>query len=143
MTPASKLRPSRIQGIALLELMLATAILGIALISLGMAVGRCVKGLVGAECLQAALDVAEQTLTERRLAMFAEGEVKVGSHEGECERENRHFSWRQQIETTETPDLFKSTLTLRWKEGAREQERSFVSLMGKNAFRKKTENKNP
>ncbi len=131
------------RGIALLEIMLATAILGIALVSLGIAVGRCVRGLTGSESLHAALDVAEQALVERRLAAFAEGEVKPGSYEGERVVGSRHFSWRQQIEGTEDPDLFRSTLTVRWKEGAREEERNFVSLVARKVVKPPPQTGNP
>ena len=122
-------------GIALLELMLAVAILGVALISLGISVGRCVRGLTASEQVRLALDAAEQVRAERQLAAIAEGEVKTGVFEGERPGARGPVSWKQQVETTDDPNLLRSTLTIRWSERGRIMERSFVELASRKALR--------
>ena len=54
------------RGVTLLELMVATAILGVALIALAVAVGRCLRGVSAADRMQMALDVARRCRMEVR-----------------------------------------------------------------------------
>lgn len=118
-------------GIALLELMLATAILGIALISLGIAVARCVRGFAASEQIRVVLQVGEEVLAQSQLAASVEGEVKAGVHEGERRTSRGPVSWTQQVETTEDPNVLRSMLILRWSERGHPRERSFVSLVSR------------
>ncbi|MFZ4695276.1 MAG: type II secretion system protein [Verrucomicrobiia bacterium] len=128
-------RPMPPAGIALLELMLATAIMGIALIALGIAVGRCVRGLTATEHLRGALDALEQALVERELSASVEGEVKMGTFEGERVTPRGPIKWEQRVETTDDPEILRSTWIVRWSEGGRPRERSFVGLVARKPLR--------
>ncbi len=122
---------SKVKGIALLELMLATAILGIALVALGIAVSRCVRGLSAAARVQIALDLAKSRFSEWKTSVLEEDEIQPGVYDGAQEINHRRFEWRQEIESTDDPDLLKMTLIIHWREGGLEQQRSFVSLIPK------------
>ena len=117
------------RGIALLELVLATAILGTVLVALGVAVGRSVWALSASDCLQVALDLAQERYAEWKTDAVMEDEIKPSSYDGEKELNHRKFTWQHQIEATDHPKIFQSTIIIRWKEGGREQERIFVSLV--------------
>lgn len=119
-------------GIALLEIMVATAVFGIALITLGAAIGRCVQSLSTANRLQQAVDLAEHQLEEWKVSVANQDEVATGSEEGEKEIQNRVYSWSREIEETKELDLLKFTLTIRWHEGQVERQWKFVSIVNKN-----------
>ncbi len=118
-----------LSAVALLELMLATAILGLALTNLGIAVGRCVRGVSSSDNVQIALDLAENYLQEWKIANSLETEIQVGSYSGEKTVRNRKFEWHQNVEETDDAELLKSTLAVSWKEGSTAQEQTFVSLV--------------
>ena len=120
-----------LRGIALLELMLATAIFGMALVTLGIAVGRCLRGLSAADTLQAAMDLAQHRLTAWKIESSLETEIKPGTEEGSGIMHGREFEWRQEIVETDDLKVLKSILTIAWNQGGQEQERTFVSLVQK------------
>lgn len=111
--------------------MLATAILGIALISLGIAVARCVRGFSASEQIRVVLQVGEEVLIQKRVADSVEGEVRTGVQDGERRTSRGTVAWRQQVETTDNPEVLRSTLVLHWSERGRPHERSFVSLVAR------------
>jgi type II secretion system protein I len=117
------------RGFTLLELMLATAILGVALIALGVAVGRCLRGVSAADHLQMALDVARRCRMEWQINAAMESEVRSGVDEGEKSVQGQRFAWRHEVETSEETDQLVSRLTIRWKEGALDRQREFVELI--------------
>ncbi len=110
---------------ALLELMFATAILGIALITLGIAMGRCVRGLSDSDHVNGAVRVADNRLAEWRAAASGPDGIHTGVFEGRQADGPQQFTWRHEIETTQDAGIFKSTLTVQWDH----QERIFVSLV--------------
>jgi len=116
-------------GIALLELMLAAAILGVALIGLGIAVGRCVRGLSAANHLEAALDATEQRFEEWRKEAATATEIKEETTSGEMVIHDRTFTWTQVVEATEDNKAMKLALTIVWLEGEAPRERTFVALV--------------
>jgi ABC-type anion transport system duplicated permease subunit len=109
--------------------MLATAILGVALIALGVAVGRCLRGVSAADHLQMALDVARRCRMEWQVNAAMESEARSGVEEGEKSVQGRRFAWRHEIEPSEDVDQFVSRLTIRWKEGTLNRQREFVELV--------------
>lgn len=111
--------------------MLATLIFGMALVTLGVGVGRCLRGLSAADTLQAAMDLAEHRLTAWKIESSLETEIKPGTGEGTGVMHGREFEWRQEIVETDDPKALKSILTIFWSQGGQEQERSFVSLVQK------------
>jgi hypothetical protein len=116
------------QGIALLELVLATAILGIAMVTLGMAIGNCIRGFVAARNLQAVLEVSQQRMAEWKVLSMTEP-IKAETSEGEAVAHQRKFTWSHEIQATDDPEIFKSLLTVGWNEERAEQQRIFVTLV--------------
>lgn len=123
------------RGVTLLELMLATAILGVALITLAVAVGRCLRGVSAADRLQMATEVARRCRMEWQINSGLEGEARAGVEEGEKTIENQRFAWRNEIQPTEDPEILVSRLTVRWKEGILPRDRVFVELVPKKQLR--------
>lgn len=116
------------RGMMLLELMLATAILGIALVTLAIAIGRCVHGMAAAEEVDAAVRIAENRLAEWKIGTVGRGEIRPGVWNGARTVGPRRFEWRQNVAVTAEPGVYESTLVVRWGQGAHPQERRFVWL---------------
>jgi type II secretory pathway pseudopilin PulG len=130
----------RTLGFGLLELVIATAIFGIALVVLASSIGRCVRALTSADNLQWATDLAEQQIEVWKAESSLEDEIKPGSKNGSQTFRNRIFDWEQQIEDvptekdetfTEKSKLIRYTLRLKWKDVNTEKERTFVTLASK------------
>lgn len=120
----------------LLELMLATAILGIALVALGVAVARGVKGLTLADRVDGASEVAHWRWQQWRLQRRAStDEARIGSENGERMFGGRLYSWQNEVAATDDPDRMEWRLVVRWKDGGREDERRFVCLIPRQAGR--------
>jgi type II secretion system protein I len=114
-------RPGGRRAFLLIEVLLAGAILGIALIVLGIAVARCVHGL----SVTGNYRMASQVLDER-LAFFDRGnDLRQGTWDGAVERDGRTFVWKHEITPTDDPRFFKERVQVSWKQsdGKREESR--------------------
>ena len=116
------------RGMALLELVIATAILGTALILIGMGAGYCIQGLTIANNIQTATEIAEERMEQWKAGIAADQDIKATASKGDHTVNGRLFSWQQQVESTDNVKIFKSTLTVQWKEGASEREYVFTTL---------------
>jgi type II secretion system protein I len=114
--PESRTRNS---GYILLEVLIAGVILGIALLALSVAVGRCVHGLSVADGYRGASQVLDD-----RMNLFDTGtRFQPGSLTGTSEINGRKYEWKHDVVPTDDPKLFKEIITVRWKQadGIREE----------------------
>ena len=101
-----------------MEVLLAGAILGIALVVLGVAVARCVHGLSVTENYRTASRVLDE-----RLAFFDQGnELRQGTSDGTVERDGRRFDWKHEVAPTDDPRFFKERVQVSWKQSDGERE---------------------
>ena len=104
----------------LLEVMLAVAIVGTALFTIAMAIGRCTDAAKNASNYTVAHDLAEMKLLEcANPTNFVEG-ISTGDF-----GENfPAFQWQREItmDASQLESLFKQTITVKWKERNRDYD---------------------
>ena len=112
----------------MIEVLLAGAILGIALIVLSVAAARCVHGLSVSENYRTASQVLDE-----RLAFFDAGnELKQGVWDGVVERDGRKFDWKHEIIPTEDPHFFKERIQVSWKQSDGTRDETWEAYRWKN-----------
>jgi general secretion pathway protein I len=107
-------------GFTLLEVMLAVAIVGTALFTIAMAIGRCTDSAKNASNYTVAHDLAELKLLEcANTTNFVEG-ISTGDF-GE---NYPTFQWQREIvmDESQLESLFKQTITVKWKERNRDYD---------------------
>lgn len=115
-------------GFALLEILLATLILGIALIALGIAAGQCVSGIAAARAMDGALEIARENFEEWSLSVESREEILMKSKRGERMLRHRRYLWNWNVEATQDSKILRITMSLRWMERGLEKERVFERL---------------
>lgn len=108
----SSVRKGSRSGFLLIEVLLAGAILGIALIVMSIAVARCVHGLSVSSNYRA----ASQVLGERLAYFDTEHDLRQGVWDGDVERDGRTFTWRHEIIPTDDPRFFKEKIQVSWNQ---------------------------
>ena len=123
-TPAnSKLRtpnPDHRSAFTLLEVMLAVAIVGTALFTIAMAIGRCMDSAKNASNYTVAHDLAEMKLLEfSNPTNFTEGITTGDFGDG-----FPNFQWQREIvvDDSQLESLYKQALTIKWRERNREYD---------------------
>jgi type II secretion system protein I len=130
--PCERRQYNKQSGITLLELVVATAILGMSLTALAIAVGRCLQGFSAANNAQVAVDLAEGRFAQ--LKMKAEDDTsRPQGEEGELTIQGRKFIWHEEIDLTEDQKLYKASVSVGWLEGGIHKERTFIGLLQKGA----------
>ncbi|MBI5685144.1 MAG: prepilin-type N-terminal cleavage/methylation domain-containing protein [Verrucomicrobia bacterium] len=107
-------------GFTLLEVMLAVAIVGTALFTIAMAIGRCTDAAKNASNYTVAHDLAELKLLEcANPTNFTEGITT-----GDFGENFPAYQWQREIvmDASQLESLFKQTLTIKWKERNREYD---------------------
>jgi type II secretion system protein I len=107
-------------GFILLEVLIASVILGIALIALNIAVARCVHGMSVSDSYRSASQVLDE-----RLNVFDTGtQFRPGIWDGKTEVNGRSFEWKHEVIATDHPKLFREVISVRWKQadGVREEK---------------------
>jgi type II secretory pathway pseudopilin PulG len=115
------------QAFTLLEVMLAVAIVGTALFTIAMAIGRCTDSAKNASNYSIAHDLAELKLLEStNPTNFTEGITT-----GDFGENFPAFQWQREIvvEESQIQSLFKQTLTVKWRERNREYDVTLNSLL--------------
>ena len=101
-------------------------------------------GIVGALiCISAATRLRSVTddyataanLAQKRLASVAtdlatqQSQFTASDQQGDFSDTNPGFSWQQQVETTELPDLDRVTITISWQAGSGQRQAQFVTYV--------------
>src|SRR6185503_15536058 len=89
-------------GFILMEVLMAGAILGIALIGMNVAVARCIHALN----VTANYDAAHEIMTDQLNSFGIENTTfRQGVWEGSVERNGRRFDWKHELLPTDHPKL--------------------------------------
>jgi len=111
----------------LLEVMLAVAIVGTALFTIAMAIGRCTDSAKNASNYTLARDLAEMKLLECNNAT----NFTVGITTGDFGNNFPNFQWQREVAVDESQldSLYKQTLTIKWRERNREYDMTLNTLL--------------
>lgn len=126
-------RPSRFtfyvsrSGFTLLEVMLAVAIVGTALFTIAMAIGRCTDSAKNASNYTVARDLAEMKLLECANAT----NLIMGVSTGDFGNNFPNFQWQREVavDDSQLDSLYKQTLTIKWRERNREYDMTLNTLL--------------
>ncbi|HZO87604.1 MAG TPA: prepilin-type N-terminal cleavage/methylation domain-containing protein [Chthonomonadaceae bacterium] len=116
------------RGFTLIEMIVATLLLAIGVVGALTAISTATRASGMAEQIQTAALLARRRLTEVELQPEA---LVGGEQQGNFGAEYPGYLWRQSVETTGYPDLFKVTLTLRWGPVGHPYERVYTTFLRK------------
>lgn len=121
------MRPRDDQAFTLLEVMLAVAIVGTALFTIAMAIGRCTDSAKNASNYTVAHDLVEMKLLECNNPT----NFTVGITTGDFGEGFPNFQWQREIAEDESQlqSLYKQTLTIKWKERNRDYDVTLNSFL--------------
>ncbi len=107
-------------GFTLLEVLVAVAILGLVVLGVTGLVVQGVRGLRIADERHAAMELAEQKLTELTLT----SDLSPGAEEGDYGENWPDHRWQAEVAETDVPDLYRVTVTVLWDSGGVERRPS-------------------
>jgi len=116
------------QGFTLLEVMLAVAIVGTALFSIALAIGRCMDAARQTGSYTTAHDLAEAKLMEFNNAT----NFFLGVTSGDCDPANHPgFQWQREIvaDDSQIESLYRQTLTVTWKDRGKDYDVTLTSML--------------
>lgn len=122
-TPFVALRNRR--GFSLLETLLALAIFGIVIVSVGEAVVMQTRSEKLAEDMTRAVLLAQNIVEEIRYGEDYGEEEESGSFEGE----DAGFDWEYQVTEADVDGLFKISVAVTWSDGQGRKEYRTETLM--------------
>jgi prepilin-type N-terminal cleavage/methylation domain-containing protein len=128
-------RPGRRAGLTLIEVILATAILGVGLVTLVAATGRCLAVARKAKEYETARRLIGQMDLEIPIELE---EIEEGVERGEFTGEFRGYTWEREIEEfpEEDLELFVVRSTVRWTDKGREASEQVVTYIYGPTYRK-------
>jgi len=114
-------------GFTLLEVMLAVAIVGTALFTIAMAIGRCTDSAKNASNYTVAHDLAEMKLME----FSNPTNFTMGITTGDFGDGFPNFQWQREIiaDDNQLESLYKQTLVIKWRERNREYDVTMNTIL--------------
>ena len=114
------------RGFTLVEMIIATLILGLAVVGAMTAINFATRSSGYAEQIQTATLLAQQQLGD---AEQHSDTLSGGDSEGDFDQSNSSYHWKQSVETTDYQNLFKVTVTVQWGEKNSPHERSLTTYI--------------
>ncbi len=115
-------------GFTLLEVLVAVAILGLVVLGVTGLVVQGVRGLRIADERHAAMELAEQKLTELTLT----SDLSPGAEEGDYGENWPDHRWQAEVAETDVPDLYRVTVTVLWDSGGVERSLELQTCLAAN-----------
>ncbi len=127
------MKPTRSQskrGFTLIEMIIATLILALAIVGAMGAISSSLHATESSDRIQTAALLAQRKMTELELQAT---NLTSGEQQGDFGEDFANYRWRAVTDTTEFEKLLKITLTVSWGEGGKDGEREFVTYLRKDA----------
>ena len=119
-------RPHSYQGFTLIEMIVATVLLTIGVVGAMGAIHAAAQTTIIADGAQTAAMLAQKQITQLELQP---DQVTGGDQPGECGDEYPGYSYQQNIEATDYPNLFKVTMTISWGSKSDLHKRDFITYL--------------
>jgi general secretion pathway protein I len=114
-------------GFTLVEMIVATLLLAIGVVGAMIALSSSVRANYAAERLQTAALLAQRKLTEIELQPDS---LTGGDQQGDFGSQYPEFHWRESVESTDYPDLYRVTVTVQWDlKGVSPREQAYVTYL--------------
>lgn len=126
----NRTRRKRQHGFTLVEMIVATLILAIAIVGAMGAISSSAHATEMGDRVQTAALLAQRKMTELELQA---SNMTSGEQQGDFGEEFANYRWRAVLDTTEFDKLLKLTLTITWGESGRGGQRDFVTYLRKDA----------
>lgn len=118
------------RGFTLIEMIVATVILALAIVGAISAIGSSTRATEASERMQTAAILAQSKLTELELQASS---LTSGEQQGDFGAEYAQYRWRAVMDTTEFEKLLRVTLTISWGDPNRGTGREFVTYIRQDA----------
>jgi general secretion pathway protein I len=119
-------RKSSRRGFTLIEMIVATLLLAIAVVGALAAFASATQSSSTSERLHTVALLAQRRLTEVELQSDT---LSGGEQQGDFGEEFPEYRWRQVVEPTEYQNLYKVTLTVQWGPQTGPRERAFTTFI--------------
>jgi general secretion pathway protein I len=121
-----KKQAKRARGFTLVEMIVATVLLAIGVVAALSAFSSATQATTAANQVQTASLLARRHLSETELQADS---LTGGDQEGDFGDEFHGYHWRQSVEATDYPNLFKVTVTVQWGAAAQPHERAITTYL--------------
>ena len=114
------------RGFTLIEMIVATILLFVGVVSTVMCISAAAKSTsIASEYTTAAL------LAQQRLAEIEAGadQISAGEQQGQFDGSYSNFHWQQNIETDNTNPVYKVSLLVQWPSGIQMRQAQFVTFI--------------
>jgi general secretion pathway protein I len=119
-------RRSRQRGFTLMEMIIATVLLAIAIVGALSAISSSTRATEAGERVQTAAILAQRKLTELEIQA---SNLTSGEQQGDFGAEYPEYRWQATMDTTEFDKLLRVTLIISWGDPSRPNRREFVTYL--------------
>jgi general secretion pathway protein I len=119
-------RKSKRSGFTLIEMIVATLLLAIAVVGALAAYAAATQSAATSERLHTVALLAQRRLTELELQSDT---LSGGEQQGDFGENYPEYRWKQIVEPTEYQDLYKVTLAIQWGSQNGPRERTFTTFI--------------
>jgi general secretion pathway protein I len=126
---ARTIRRRRARGFTLIEMVVSIILMAIGVVGAMMCIGTATRLTGTADDYATAAGLAQErlALVVSQLAQQPD-QFAAGDQQGSFGDDHPGFTWRQQVETTDLPDLDRVTITISWPAGIGRREARFVTF---------------